>query len=178
MVIETAVFATLCATLATALYLWSVVLNSLRRGSYQESAEVLTNISRRPCRLSAELAQHAGARAGSRTLNLGIKRRLTFLARKRQDVSGRATRIRRYDAFASQSVLECHTASRVSCQRDPPKPTEADGLLIERGGSDDQGGGECHGARWKPWASASAAVQKYVGVPRRSGSWVEYFNRW
>ena len=34
------------------------------------------------------VVQHGGARAGSRTLNLGIKRRLTFLARKRQDASG------------------------------------------------------------------------------------------
>lgn len=37
MVIETA---TLWATLTTALYLCSVALNSLMRGSYQESAEV------------------------------------------------------------------------------------------------------------------------------------------
>ena len=60
--------------------------------------------------------QHDGARAGNRTLNLGIKRRLTFLAWKRQDVSGRALRIRRSDAFVSQSVLECHRLPRVSCQ--------------------------------------------------------------
>ena len=61
-------------------------------------------------------AQHVGARAGSRTLNLGIKRRLTFLARKRQDGSWRASRIRRYDAIVSQSVLTCHRLPRVSCQ--------------------------------------------------------------
>jgi hypothetical protein len=48
--------------------------------------------------------------------NTGIKRRLTFLARKRQDVSGRATRIRRYDALVTQSVLACHRLPRVSCQ--------------------------------------------------------------
>jgi hypothetical protein len=46
----------------------------------------------------------------------GIKRRLTFLARKRQDVSGRAKRIRRGDAFVSQRVLACHSVSWVSCQ--------------------------------------------------------------
>src|SRR2546427_1060290 len=41
-------FATLCATLPTALYRCSVAPSSLLRGSCQESAEVLTNISRRP----------------------------------------------------------------------------------------------------------------------------------
>jgi hypothetical protein len=61
-------------------------------------------------------AQHIGARAGNRTLNLGIKRRLTFVARKRQDVSGRASRIRRSDALVSQSVLACHRLPRLSCQ--------------------------------------------------------------
>src|SRR5260370_12568960 len=65
-------------------------------------------------RLDAVGTQHDGARAGSRTL--GIKRRLTFLARKRQEVSGRATRIRRSDAFVSQSVLAVHRLPRVSCQ--------------------------------------------------------------
>jgi hypothetical protein len=61
-------------------------------------------------------AQHVGARAGSRTLNLGIKRRLTFLARKRQDVPGRDSRIRWSDPFVSQSVLTCHRLPRLSCQ--------------------------------------------------------------
>jgi len=51
-------------------------------------------------------ARNIGARAGSRTLNLGIKRRLTVLARK--DVLGRGSRIRWYDAQAPQSVLMCH----------------------------------------------------------------------
>ena len=58
---------------------------------------------------------HDGARAGSRTLNLGIKRRLTFIVRKRQDVSRRASRTRRSDAFVPQSVLECHRLPSVSC---------------------------------------------------------------
>jgi hypothetical protein len=70
-------------------------------------------------------AQHIGARAGNRTLNLGIKRRLTFLARKRQDVSGRAPRIRRSDAFVSQGVLACHRVPRVSCQRDRTAPSRS-----------------------------------------------------
>ena len=66
--------------------------------------------------MSAELAQQVCARAGNQTLNLGIKRRLTFLARKRQDVSGLASRIRRSDAVVPQSVLTCHRLPRVSCQ--------------------------------------------------------------
>ncbi len=57
-----------------------------------------------------------GARAGSRTLNLGIKRRLTFLSRKCQEPSGPASRIRRSDASAPQIVLACHRVSRVSCR--------------------------------------------------------------
>ena len=56
-----------------------------------------------------------GARAGNRTLNLGIKRRLTFLDWTRQGMPGRAWRIRRYDAFVSRSVLACHRLPRVSC---------------------------------------------------------------
>ncbi len=59
---------------------------------------------------------HIGARAGNRTLNLGIKRRLTFFATKRQDVSGRASRIWRSDAFVPRSVLACHRLPRVRCQ--------------------------------------------------------------
>ena len=61
--------------------------------------------------------QHVGARAGSRTLNLGIKRRLTVLVRKRQDVLERASRTWRSDAFLSQSVLTCHSVPRVRCQQ-------------------------------------------------------------
>jgi hypothetical protein len=53
---------------------------------------------------------------GVRTLNLGIKRRLTVRARKRQDVPGRASRVWRFDPFASQSVLTCHGAPWLSCQ--------------------------------------------------------------
>ena len=60
--------------------------------------------------------QHAGARAGSRTLNLGIKRRLTVVARKCQGVPGRASRTWRSDAFLSQSVVACHGVPRVRCQ--------------------------------------------------------------
>lgn len=56
------------------------------------------------------------ARAGNRTLNLGIKRRLTSVARKRQEKSGRASGIRRSHTFVPQSVLACHRASCVSCQ--------------------------------------------------------------
>jgi hypothetical protein len=41
---------------------------------------------------------------------------LTFLARKRQDVSGRASPIRPSDAFVSQQVLACHRQPPVSCQ--------------------------------------------------------------
>jgi len=52
--------------------------------------------------------RNIGARAGSRTLNLGIKRRLTFLARKRQDVSGRGSRTRWNDAQVPQSALMFH----------------------------------------------------------------------
>ena len=49
MVIETAVLRNALRDFGhTALYLCSIALNSLMRGSYQESAEVLTNISRRP----------------------------------------------------------------------------------------------------------------------------------
>jgi hypothetical protein len=59
---------------------------------------------------------HVGARAGSRTLNLGIKRRLTFVARKRQDGSWRDSRTRWSDAFVPQSVLACHRLPWVSCQ--------------------------------------------------------------
>jgi hypothetical protein len=65
---------------------------------------------------NGESTSHFGARAGNRTLNIGTKRRLTFLARKRKDLSGRATRIRRSDAFVPQSVLPRHRLSRVGCQ--------------------------------------------------------------
>jgi hypothetical protein len=61
-------------------------------------------------------AQHGGARAGSRTLNLGIKRRLTVLVRKSQELPGRASRIRRSDAVVSGSVLTCHGVPPLSCQ--------------------------------------------------------------
>ena len=66
--------------------------------------------------LSSELLQHDGARAGSRTLNLGIKRRSTFLAWKRQDAPWRASRVRRSDALVPQSVLARHSLPCVSCQ--------------------------------------------------------------
>jgi hypothetical protein len=56
------------------------------------------------------------SQAARQSLKQGIKRRLTFLARNRQDLSGSASRIRRSDAIVSQSVLACHRLPWVSCQ--------------------------------------------------------------
>jgi hypothetical protein len=93
-------------------------------GECQESAEV--GVTHHPSShkhqpkvfvvLPPNLDKRNGARVGNRTLNLGIKRRLTFLVRKRQDVSGRASRIRPSDAFVSQHVLACHRQPPVICQ--------------------------------------------------------------
>ena len=48
--------------------------------------------------------KHDGARAGSRTLNLGIKRRLTCCVRRCQGRSGRVMCIHLQDAFVSRRV--------------------------------------------------------------------------
>jgi hypothetical protein len=60
--------------------------------------------------------KHDGARAGSRTLNLGIKRRLTVLDWTSLGMPQRDWRIRRSDAFPSQSVLARHRLPQLSCQ--------------------------------------------------------------
>ena len=52
--------------------------------------------------LSTVVLKHDGAREGSRTLNLGIKRRLTIFVWTCQGST------RRFDAFVPQSVLTCH----------------------------------------------------------------------
>jgi len=54
--------------------------------------------------LSTVVLKHDGARAGSRTLNLGIKRRLTVLVMTGQQMAGCVWRVRRSDAFVSQCV--------------------------------------------------------------------------
>src|SRR5712691_7011544 len=66
--------------------------------------------------LSAELVQHDGARAGSRTLNLWIKRLWTDRLRTSQRGLRRLTSIRAYDAIVSGRLRECHGVSWLSCQ--------------------------------------------------------------
>lgn len=68
-------------------------------------------------RRSAELAQHAGARAGSRTLTLGIKSHLTLRLLASQGVSGRLSKNSNLDATVSCRLLVCHGVSWRRCQR-------------------------------------------------------------
>ena len=56
-------------------------------------------------------ARRDGARAGSRTLDLGIKRLRARSVRECQRLSGSAKRARIYDAAVSQSVRECQGVS-------------------------------------------------------------------
>jgi hypothetical protein len=94
---------------------WAGV-SSISRDTCKASAETTTNIRWDAfVVLQPNPHKHVGARAGNRTLNLGIKRRLTLLARKCQGASGRAARIRRSDAFVPQRVLACHRLPWVSC---------------------------------------------------------------
>ena len=60
--------------------------------------------------------QHLGARAGNRTLNLGIKSLSTLRLREDQGGSQRLDRTRIYDATVSGSLLECQGVSRSRCQ--------------------------------------------------------------
>jgi hypothetical protein len=57
------------------------------------------------------LHKRDGARAGSRTLNLGIKRLRAHSVRECQRVSGSAKSARAYDAAVSQIVRECQRVS-------------------------------------------------------------------
>ena len=83
-------------TARTALYVCSVTLNSLMRGSVRYQPGHLSDISRdtdrhhagRFCRVSTGSAHDDGARAGSRTLNLGLKRLRARSVRECQQVSG------------------------------------------------------------------------------------------
>ena len=59
---------------------------------------------------------HFGARAGSRILNLGIKRLPTDRLSTSHRVSARLTCIRRHDATVSGRLRECQGVSRLSCQ--------------------------------------------------------------
>jgi hypothetical protein len=63
-----------------------------------------------------EWAQHIGARAGNRTLNLGIKSLSTLRLREAQGGSGSLIRIRIFDAAVSGSLLEYQGVSRSRCQ--------------------------------------------------------------
>ena len=68
------------------------------------------------CRPSAELAQNCWcsrrcARAGNRTLNLGIKSLLACSVRECQGVPGNAKRSQTHDATALGSVRECQGVS-------------------------------------------------------------------
>jgi hypothetical protein len=62
------------------------------------------------------LAQVIGARAGNRTLNLGIKSLPTVRLSEDQGGSARLIRTRIYDATVSESLLECQGVSRSRCQ--------------------------------------------------------------
>src|SRR5206468_359990 len=70
----------------------------------------------RPSRRSRTCTQLMVLAQGVEPLNLGIKRRSNFLARKRHELSGRASEIRWSDAFVSQRVPMCHGVLWVSCQ--------------------------------------------------------------
>ena len=84
----------------------------MSRRSCDTSAEDLRHISRRPLG-TRQLNLHTanGARAGSRTLNLGIKRLGTRRVRECQRVSGSAKRTWIYDAAVSVSLTECRRVS-------------------------------------------------------------------
>jgi hypothetical protein len=66
--------------------------------------------------LSAELAQNIGARAGNRTLNLGIKGLSTRRLREDQGGSERLNRTQIYDTTVSESLREDQGFSRSRCQ--------------------------------------------------------------
>jgi len=61
--------------------------------------------------------RHGGARAGSRTLNLGIKSLSTRRLKDDQRGSGRLNRTRIHDATVSESLLESQGVSRSRCQK-------------------------------------------------------------
>src|SRR5713101_7495110 len=65
---------------------------------------------------SVRLVLDDGARAGSRTLNLGIKRLPTDRLRTSQGGSGRLTCIRTFDATVSGRLRKCQAVSGLSCQ--------------------------------------------------------------
>ncbi len=90
------------------------------RSSYSEPSEGQSHgsqrrfVARQPkalCRLAAELAHHDGARAGSRTLNLGIKRLQAPCVRECQRVPGSAKRAPAPDAPVSPSVRDYQRVS-------------------------------------------------------------------
>ena len=62
------------------------------------------------------LVSHIGARAGNRTLNLGIKSLSTRRLREDQGGSERLIRTRIYDATVSESLQESQGVSRSRCQ--------------------------------------------------------------